>query len=394
MVQSISTPEQIFVNCRRGGSFEVIKSTFRLTTILGIEFGVHYSWFLVFFVFSYLLAESRLPSMYEGWSVTEYWLVAIISVLLLFVSVLLHELGHSLVARRRGIPVHGITLFFFGGVAELEQESETARDEFMVAIAGPIVSLMLAVLFFAIRIAVSDAHIQLEALIGYLALVNLLLAAFNMLPGFPMDGGRVLRAAVWSINGNEFRATAVATTIGTCFGWLFLGIGLLIVVSGNLFSGLWIIVVGWFLQHAARQTAQANRQDEAFSGVQVQELMNPTPPTIHPEVSLHELVEQYVLGQNVRGIVVVEDDEVVGIITITDIKSVDRALWPDVPVRQAMTPKTRMQMTQPGVEIIDALDVMAGNDINQLPVMKDGRLIGLLNRSDLVNYLQELGLKV
>lgn len=371
-------------------------ATVRLGRIRGIELGIHYSWFIVFVLFSFLLAEGQFPDMYGGWSGTQYWVVAVLAVLLLFFSVLVHEFGHALVAQWRGIGVHSITLFIFGGVASLSQDSEEPGDEFVIAIAGPFASVGMAGLFGGLWWALGDTNEQTAALLGYLAYINLFLAIFNLIPGFPLDGGRVLRAIIWKVTGSMRRGTSIAAAVGIALGTLFVVLGLVLIVTGSIINGLWMAALGWFLQNAADQTRRATEQQSSLKGVTARDLMNPQPLVVGPEVDLQTLADEYVLRHNARGMPVIDDGRMIGIVTVTNIREIPRERWRETRVRDVMTPAGELRVIAPTGDVTAALQLMAEHDFHQLPVVDNGRLIGLLTRNELVRYLQtrqELGLR-
>jgi Zn-dependent protease/predicted transcriptional regulator len=314
---------------------------------------------------------------------------------MLFASVLLHEFGHAIVAQMRGVPVRSITLFIFGGVAGLARESDEAEDEFLIAIAGPAVSIVLAGIFGALWLVLSGVSEQLAALLGYLAYVNAILVIFNMIPGFPLDGGRVLRAIIWRATRDMRRATRIVAAIGIVIGNLFVIGGLLMVVTGYLINGIWAIVIGWFLQGAAEQSRDQVEQQHMLRDVVTRDLMNPSPVTIDPGVDLETMAEDYVLARNARGLPVVDDSRLVGIVTVTDLRKVPREEWPRRRVAEVTTPVREVKCLRPDDPVIDALTIMSENDFHQMPVLEDGRLVGLLTRFELVRYFQtreELGL--
>lgn len=365
-----------------------MEATIKLARIRGIEVGLHYSWFIVFIAFTLLLAEGQYPNLYPDWSRAEYFIVAIASVLLLFLSVLLHEFGHSIVAQQRGVPVRSITLFIFGGIAGLTRDTDDSGDEFLIAIAGPAVSLLLAGIFGGLWLAFNSVSEQVGALLGYLAYINFALVVFNMIPGFPLDGGRVLRAIVWRATNDMRRATRIAASVGTGVGLLFVFGGILLVVSGALLNGLWIIVIGWFLQNAADQSRQAVEQEHAFRDVRVGDLMNPAPVIVGPEVTLAELAEEYILRRNARGLPVVENGSMIGLVTVTDLKEIPRDQWASTTVREVMTANDQLHTIAPDDTITEALQLMSEHEFHQLPVVSNGRLVGILTRFELIRYMQ------
>lgn len=371
-----------------------MEASIRLGTIREIPVGVHYSWFIVFVGFSALLAMGQYPDTYPDWSTAQYWTVAISSVLLLFFSVLLHEFGHAIVAQKLGIAVVSITLFIFGGVAAISKDAESAGDEFKIAIAGPIVSVLTGLAFGAVWVLVGDVSEQLSALLGYIAIINIVLAVFNMIPGFPLDGGRVLRAVIWRVTGSLRRATRIVSTIGTLFGSLMFVFGILLIFQGNAVNGVYFIAIGWFLQNAASQGVKQVEQEVALRGVTVTDLMQRDPVTVSPYISIQELVEDYVLGRNVRGLPVCDGDRLLGIITLSDIKQLPQEEWPRQTVAEVMTGLADLKTVTETTSMTDVLRMMGTDDLHQVPVLRDGELVGLITRLELVRYLQfrdELG---
>jgi len=363
-----------------------VEASIRLGRIRGIEIGVHYSWLLVFALLTYSLAVGVFPSWYPGWEPGTYWAIGALSSLLLFASVLAHELGHSLVAQSRGVPVVSIVLFIFGGVAQLADEARRARDEFLIAVAGPAVSVVIGVISIVLWPFVDDINQPLGAVLEYLGWANLILVAFNSIPAYPLDGGRVLRALLWGAMRNVLRATRIAAGIGVAIGFLFMAGGLFLVFRSPL-SGIWLIAIGWFLQNAAQQSYQQLMIRRFFEGVRVGQLMEPEPPTISPDLTVDELVDA-LLVHNVRCFPVVENGRLVGIVTLTDVRHVPRHEWSSHHVRDLMTPRERLITASPDDDLERVLRLMAGHEIHQIPVVDDSRLLGLLTRNALLRFLQ------
>ena len=369
-----------------------MEASIRLGRLRGIEIGVHYSWLLVFALLTYSLAFGVFPSWYSGWSSGTYWAVGVLASVLLFASVLAHELGHSLVAQSRGVPVIRIVLFIFGGVAQLADEARRARDEFLIAVAGPLVSVAIGIVSLGLWPIVEDISQPLGAIFEYLGWANLILVAFNSIPAYPLDGGRVLRALLWGTLGNVLRATRIAAGIGVAIGFLFMAGGLFLVFRSPL-SGIWLIALGWFLQNAAQQSYQQLVIRRLFEGVHVGQLMDPDPPTIRPDATIDELVDA-LLAYNVRSFPVVEDGRLVGIVTLTDVRHAPREQWPIRRVRDLMTPRARLITAKPEDDLERILRLMATHEIHQIPIVDDSRLLGLLTRNALLRFLQlrqELG---
>ncbi|MGA7670384.1 MAG: site-2 protease family protein [Nitrolancea sp.] len=365
-----------------------MEASWKLGRIRGIEIGVHYTWIFIFALLSYSLAVDYFPSLYDNWTTGQYWTISVIASLLLFASVVAHELGHSLVAIARGIPVKNITLFIFGGVASLTQDTQDAKTEFQVAIAGPAVSFVIAAVSLGLSYLMRNVNSQLEGIFFYLAMANGLLVAFNLIPGFPLDGGRVFRSIVWGITHSMDRATNIAGTLGVIIGYLFIVLGVFVMFAGVLISGIWFVAIGWFLQNAAQQSMQQLRMEETFQDVTIAMLMRSNPVTVEPETTLEDLVEHHILGQNTRGVPVVRDGVLQGIITLSDIKSVPRTDWRTFRVLDRMTPRERLVTVTPDSPLSEALQEMSERDIHQIPVVRGELLVGLLTRNDVIRFIQ------
>ena len=371
-----------------------MESSFKLTRIRGIDVGVHYTWLLAFALVSWSLAAGYFPQNYPGWGRGLYWTVGVAAALMLFGSVLAHELCHAFVAQARGLPVHGITLFIFGGVTNITSESENARDEFLVAVVGPLSSLALAGLFWLAARAVPNDRSPLDASLTYLALVNFTLAIFNILPGFPLDGGRVLRAILWGVMGSISRATRIASLVGQGLALLFIGYGFVQILEGDFFGGLWIGFIGWFLNSAADATRRQVRIQEGFRGVRVDQLMQPNPPAVSPGLPVRVLVDEYILRHGVRALPVALDGRIVGLVSLTDVKRLPPDEWDRNAVGAIMT-RPPLKVVGPREEAGRALQLLADQDVNQLLVVENGAVVGLLSRGDVMRFLrlrEELGL--
>jgi Zn-dependent protease len=372
-----------------------MESSFKLGRIGGIEVGIHYTWLFAFALVTWSLASGFFPANYPGWAPSTYWLVGMVTALALFASVLVHELSHSFVALARGHGVHSITLFIFGGVSNLKSEAEDPKDEFLISVVGPLTSFALAAVAWLALQALPQGDSPLRAVLDYLALINVMLGAFNLLPGFPLDGGRVLRSLVWAASGSLRRATEIASYTGQAFGFLLIFWGVSQVLSGNFLGGLWIGFIGWFLNNAAESTRQQQALQEGLRGARVAELMNPEPPTASPTMSVQEFVCDHVVRQGRRALLVVDGGRLLGIVSITDAKELPQAAWPTTLVGGIMTP-TPLKTVAPDADVNGALQIMVEGGLNQLPVVRDGQLIGLLSRADIMRFLQlrdELGLQ-
>jgi Zn-dependent protease/CBS domain-containing protein len=364
-----------------------------LGRVLGIPIVLDYSWFLIFALVAWTLASGYFPSEFTNWPTAEYWLVGIATAIIFFLSVVLHELGHSIVAKHYGIPVSSIKLFIFGGVSQIETEPPSARAEFLMAVVGPLVSFALAGVFAGLGVAFASVA-PLMALAKYLAYINGALGLFNLIPGFPLDGGRVFRAIVWGITNNLRRATAIAANLGRFIGFLFILFGVYQVFTGTLTNGLWIGFIGWFLESAAVSQVQQQKVHDLLAGRRVSQAMSTNYTSIPLDVTLQTLVDRHVLGNGQRSFVVKEGDKVAGLLTLHDIKELPRAEWPGTTAAQAMIPVAQVQRIQPDEELWAAIEEMQRDGVNQLPVMTDGHIEGMLRREDIIGYLrnvQDLG---
>src|SRR5574341_1786936 len=319
-----------------------------LGRVLGVPIYLDWSWFLVFAFMTWSLATGYFPKQFTGGSLGQYWVAGAIATILLFVSVLIHELGHATVARAYHIPVQRITLFIFGGVAQLGAESRTAMSEFLVAIIGPIVSAALAGLFFVIGLA-ARATTPVDALFSLLAGINLSLALFNLIPGFPLDGGRVFRAIVWGITRNLRRATEIAVTIGRVVAFLFILLGVWQILQGNWANGLWIAFIGWFLDNAAVGQLQQQRLHDLLTGHTVAQAMSRSCVTAPFDLSLQELVDHHILGEGHRCLLLARGEEIVGLLTLHHIREVQRDRWGTVTAGEIMTPISKIKRIKPEV---------------------------------------------
>jgi Zn-dependent protease/CBS domain-containing protein len=372
-----------------------MKSSLRLFKIAGIDIGIHYTWILIFRLLSWSLAQAFFPQVYPGWDTLTYWVTGVAAALLLFVSVLLHELAHSLVAQARGMTVSSITLFIFGGVSNLEDEPEKPKVEFAMSIVGPLTSLALAGIFWGLVQLVPNQQSPLAAMLTYLALVNGIVAAFNLLPGFPLDGGRVLRSIIWHRTGSLVRATNIAATVGRFMGWALIGFGLFQVFAGNLIGGIWFAFIGWFLSSSADASRREVSLREQLSGVQVKDVMEANPANMSPDTTVAELVSNVFRKQHGRAVPVCQNDNILGIVTVTDVKELPRDKWESTPVKDIMT-RGPLHSVTPDDDLNKALRLITRRDINQVLVLQDGKCAGLVSRSDILSHLQlseELGSK-
>ena len=366
----------------------MIRQNIPLGRIMGIPLGLDYSWFVIFVLLTWSLAGSYYPTEFKNWPSALYWLMGVVTALLFFVSILLHELGHSVVALRYKIPVRRITLFIFGGVAQIGAEPPSATAEFVIAIAGPVVSLCLAVVFSVVQPIVAGVA-PLWGLAKYLAYINFAVFFFNLIPGYPLDGGRVFRAIVWAITGNMRRATLVAANAGRLFGFLFIFVGVWRVFGGD-FGGLWIAFIGWFLDNAATAQVHQVMFQGLLAGHTVSQAMSRRCVIIPQDATLQQVVDEHILSGGQRCVLVNRGENTVGLITLHRIREVPRDQWPRTRAAQVMLPLEKMKRISPDKELWTALEQMDRDGVNQLPVMTDSRMVGMLSREDVITFLRTL----
>jgi Zn-dependent protease/CBS domain-containing protein len=365
-------------------------ASIRLGRVLGIPISINYSWVLVFLLFTFLLG-SQFGETYPQWSFMQRWGVAAITTVLFFLSVLAHELSHSVVAVRMGIPVHGITLFIFGGVSQLAQEARRPLTEFLVAVVGPLSSVVLALVFYGIHQLAPETSDSLVAVTFMLFSINLSLAGFNMLPGFPLDGGRVLRSAVWGITGSYWRGTQVAARAGQVVGGLMVAGGLawLLLGSGNRFQGLWMALIGSFLFSAATTTYRQERTRDQFKSRRVANAMRTNWPVLPGETLLSSPLVVQALSGREDFLAVLVDGRVQGIVTRRGVARIPQAAWGVTTLSQAMLPLTSLPRIEAEEPVFNALERLEAEHIDRLAVMRGELLLGILSRADLTRWLEE-----
>jgi Zn-dependent protease/predicted transcriptional regulator len=365
----------------------MIRQSIRLTRIRGIEIGVHYSWFIVLVLIT-LSLTTLFAEEHPQWPRFEHYAMGAAASLLFFTSILLHELAHSFVALAKRIPVRSITLFVFGGIAQITREPDRPLTEFQIAIVGPIASMGLALGFKLVAMAAAGWSDHAQAVADWLAHVNLVLAIFNLLPGFPLDGGRVFRAVVWRVTGSYTRATAVAAKSGQIMGYMFILGGILIGFTANWFNGLWLAFIGWFLLIMAQESVLQATLRSALKGLTAKDIMASDCPTVSGRMSLAELVDDHMLRTGQRCFLVAEDGNVEGLVTLHQVKTVPRENWAVIPVNRAMIPYDRLRVVHPDTPIFEVLEAMDRADVNQVPVTKAGRLVGMITRDHLLQIIR------
>ncbi len=362
-----------------------------LLRIRGTQIIIDYSWFVIFFLVIYTMAESYFPQQHSRFTTPQYWIMGLVAAVLLFASVLIHELAHSLVASKFGINVRSIRLFIFGGVTQVSSEPQTGRHEFLIALAGPATSMALGLFFSMIYVVLylSAAHPAGEAVAGYLASANILLALFNMIPGFPLDGGRILRAILWDRWDDMTRATKVVSQIGNAFALFLIIIGVLqFLITQSVVSGLWLIFIGLFMKQSAVGSYQAIALTQALAGVKIRQIMTEAVVTVDWLVSIDELVRDYIYKHQFTNFPVFNRDEYVGMVSLADVKTIPKELWPFKQVRDIMTPIELVPSLKPTDDATEALARMVSADLGRMPVIENGHLIGIVSRRDIMNLFK------
>ena len=358
----------------------------RIGRVFGVELRVHFSWLIVFALVTWTLATGYFPAYHPDLPAASYWAKALVAALLLFLSILIHEMGHALVALRHGIAIRSITLFIFGGVAQLEKDAGDGDTEFKVAVIGPVVSLVLAALFY-LGSAAGAPGSGARGIARYLALINLVLALFNLLPAFPLDGGRVLRGLLWRSYGKA-RATQVAAGAGTFFAYLLMAAGALRFFGGDGIGGMWYVLIGWFLKDASAGTYQRVRLDETLRGVTVADAMLTEPATLPPDISLAEAAREHFMRSGYGAYPVVRDGRPVGLLGLRDLLQHPPEERESVSVQAAMTPAGEQVVASPREPLLSAMAKMSRPGGGRLLVVDDGRLVGLLTRGSVLRQVR------
>ena len=359
-----------------------------LFKLLGFEVHIDLSWFVIALLVTWSLAKGLFPASYQGLAPTTYLWMGLCGAAGLFLSIVFHELCHSLVARRFGLPMKGITLFVFGGVAEMSEEPSSAKAEFLMAIAGPLSSILLGLILSSVTALAGELLSEpLTGVIDYLASINFILAAFNLLPAFPLDGGRVLRAALWQWKKNLRWATRVAARFGTGFGILLILLGIFNVITGHLIGGIWQFMIGMFLRNAAQMSYQQVLIRKALEGETVQHFMKKDPVTVPPSLSLKQLVEDYIYNYHFKMYPVVEGGTLIGCITTRQVKETSRDQWAIRTVRDVANRCSPENTIGPAADALKAMSVMSKTGNSRLMVVDDGRLVGIITLKDIMGFL-------
>jgi Zn-dependent protease/predicted transcriptional regulator len=383
---------------------------FRAGKIFGITIRIDWSWLFIVLLVTWNLSI-LFGGLHPNWSLALIWGTAVVAALLFFASVLAHELAHSLVARSQGVPVRSITLFLFGGVSNIQRDPSSPGAEFLLTIVGPITSIVLGVIFallagvsagssvtsasFYSRTGAAARLSPLSTLLLWLGPINILVGVFNLIPGFPLDGGRLVRSILWAITNNLRLATRWASWLGQLIAWLMIAVGIAMIFGINVpflgtgfVSGLWLAFIGWFLNTASAQSYRQVVVHDLLEGVSVERVMRANPPTVPPDCQISSLVEDHVMGTDDHAFPVVDNGQLLGMVTLEDVRALSRDEWQRTTVRDIMTPVDQLVTVDVQDDMSDALDKLQGRDVGQLPVLRDGQLAGLLRRRDIIKWLQ------
>ncbi len=363
--------------------------SFTLFKLFGFKVRMDVSWLIIAVLITWTLATGIFPRYYKNLPPMIYWWMGAAGALGLFFSIVFHEFFHSLVAHHYGLPMEGITLFIFGGVAEMSEEPENAKTEFLMAIAGPLSSVALGMIFYGIAVAgaVMGSPKPVQGIFGYLSYLNLLLAAFNLLPAFPLDGGRVLRSALWKWKGSLRRATRTAANIGSLFGTLLIILGVANVLFGNFIGGIWWFLIGMFLRSAAQSSYRQVLIQKALEGTPVSDIMIKNPVTVPPSLSIGELVENYIYKYHFKMFPIMEDGKLVGCITTRQVKEVPREEWGLRRVGDIASHCSPENTIGPEYDAVKALGLMSRTGNSRIMVVQNGQLMGIISSKDLLSYI-------
>lgn len=380
----------------------------RIGKIFGINIKINWSWLFILVLVTWNLTN-LFGDLHPGWTIQKRFFISLTAAILFFASVLAHELAHSLMARARGVPVQGITLFLFGGVSSIQRHPDSPLSEFLITIVGPATSIMLGIFFIAVSgVGVQTLDLQVEnpsdiisqlkpipTLLLWLGPINLLLGVFNMIPGFPLDGGRVLRSILWSITEDLRKATRWASWVGQSIAWLMIMGGISMIFGARipffgsgLIDGLWLSFIGWFLNSAAVQSYQEIVVQDILEGVKVKDIMRADPPTVNGKVSVSELVDKHIMQKDDHAFPVLEESHLVGLVTLQDVRGVNKENWDDVLVKEIMTPRGELVTVTRDEDASDAFTKLSRKSVRQLPVCEGDEIVGLLRREEIVKWLK------
>jgi Zn-dependent protease/CBS domain-containing protein len=366
-----------------------MKGSFKIGKIKGILIEVNASWFVIFALVTYTLASGYFPVYYPDFDPTTRWVSSSAIALLFFVSVLLHELSHSLVSLKLGMPVKSITLFIFGGIAQIEQEPDEPMKELKMAIAGPGMSIFLFGLFFLLSIIFKNFGAPEAAVVslGYLSTINLSLAIFNLVPAFPLDGGRVLRAIIWRFTGNLQKSTKITSAMGSIFGYFLITFGVLLLLNNYIINGIWLVFIGWFINQMSKDSYQSMLLSDIFDKINIREFMTGKVVTVDRSMSVQELVDNYFYKYKFAIFPVSQDGRIIGIVSAASVKQLETGTRSQATVGSITTPLSDKLIISPDDIVSTAMTRLRSNGIGRVLVMDQDNLLGIVSNTDILNYL-------
>lgn len=368
----------------------MLKSSIKLFKVFGIEIRLDYSWFIIFALLIYFFGFGYFPSVLPNLNKGYIAIITLLTVLLFFSSLLLHELSHSIVAKRKGIPVSRISLFIFGGMSEIEKEPDKPMTELLMSIAGPAASFVLAIIFGLIWFFTRNFP-PVNLPVGYLAIINLTLGIFNLLPGYPLDGGRVLRSILWKASNDLKKATFIASTVGRVIGFAMIAVGIYLIFTNNFLNGIWLAFIGWFLQSSAYASYRQLIFDTSIKGVKVKEMMNENIVTVDKNVTLDKLVDDYFMKYRYGRFPIVENtaqNKLIGIVSIHDIKTIPKEEWVSTKAADIVKPVETNEIIDSDAELSEALRKMIKFNLSHLVIISDKQIRGMITKSDILQFIQ------
>jgi Zn-dependent protease/predicted transcriptional regulator len=363
---------------------------FKLFKILGFEVGLDLSWIIIAVLIAWSLSTGFFPFQYKDLSTQTYWLMGAIGAIGLFLSIIAHEVSHSIVARRHGMPMKGITLFIFGGVAEMGDEPPSAKSEFQIAVVGPLASIAIALMFYAVnRLGIQTGWPQpINGVVAYLAMINGLLAVFNLVPAFPLDGGRILRSILWAWKENLRWATRVSSAIGSGFGIFLVVLGVMRVLTGNFIGGMWFFLIGLFIQSAAKMSYQQLITRKALEGEPLKRFMNTEAVTVPPSATVEDLVEDYVYRHHHKMFPIAEDhNKLLGCVSTKQIKEIPREEWRSKSAKDLAVRCSEENTIAPDADAVEAISAMRRNNASRMMVVDGDKLVGIIALKDMLEFL-------
>jgi len=364
-----------------------LKGAWKVATIMGIPMRVHFSWLIVFGLITWSLSSRYFPIAAPDLPIASYWVKGVLAALLLFASVAFHEFAHSYVAQKYKLSIESITLFIFGGVAQMKGEPPHPKAEFWIAIAGPLSSFFLSAFFYILMMSTAGGS---KPLFAYLAQINFIIGVFNLIPGFPMDGGRVLRSVIWRRKRDYFYATQKASSVGRMIALFFIFFGLFSIFTGGP-GGLWLMLIGWFLYSAAQASYQQSTLQETLSGIKVKDIMVTDLKTLSPSITIDKAVDEYFLRYGYGGFPVIDDGKFLGIVTLKEVKNIPREDWGRVTASDILVPHDKKWEVSINDDVIKALELMIKEDKGRVVVTEKDRIIGLITRNGIARYVQIRG---